>query len=169
MRIFAVPCVLTRLLVCVAVFSASLVRAERPCLPADQALQHLNKDLCIVAHVYNVVELADGTRFLDVCSADITDEQCRFSIVSRAEDRKDVGDLSSLRDKDIHIRGTIRPFAGRSELVLSNARQLHGGPEKFRPNPALLSGFSADQEKPGYRDKALGSVQHKGSFNTKGR
>ncbi len=44
----------------------------RPCIPADQAMKMatkiLNKDVCISAHIYDVVELPDGTRFLDVCS-----------------------------------------------------------------------------------------------------
>jgi hypothetical protein len=145
---------------------AALCAKDRPCVTPADALKHINKDVCVAAHVYNVVELSDGTRFLDVCSSDTTDEQCRFSIVSRAEDRPDVGDLTALREQDIHIRGTVRPFAGRSEIVLSNVRQLHGGAEKFRPNPALISGFSADRAKPGFNDKALASVQHKGSFNT---
>ncbi len=150
-------------------FPAALTAAERRCVTPDQALEHLNKDICVAAHVYKVVELSDGTRFLDVCSAETSDEQCRFSIVSRTEDRADVGDLNALRDQDIHIRGTIRPFAGRSELVFSQARQLHGGAEKFRPNPALLAGFSAEHSKPGFNDKSLSGVQHKSSFSTKKR
>ncbi len=28
----------------------------------------VDKDVCITAHVYDVVELADGTRFLDICT-----------------------------------------------------------------------------------------------------
>jgi hypothetical protein len=157
------------LLILVMLSPAALHAGDRRCFVPDEAVKHLNKDICIFAHVYNVVELADGTRFLDVCSADTGDEDCRFSIVSQAGDRADVGDLNALRDKDIEIRGTVRPFAGRSEIELSHVRQLHGGAEKFRPNPALLAGFSAEREKPGINDKSLSSVQHKGSFGTKKR
>ncbi|HEY0795164.1 MAG TPA: hypothetical protein VGD64_05235 [Acidisarcina sp.] len=157
------------LFVFVLISPATLRGGERRCFVPDEAMQHLNKVVCISAHVYKVVELADGTRFLDVCSSEARDEDCRFSIVSRAEDRADVGDLSALRDKDIDIRGTVRPFGGRSEIELTHVRQLHGGPEKFRPSPALLAGFSAEHEKPGFNDKAASGVQHKGSFSTKKR
>ena len=33
----------------------------------------VNKDVCVTAHVYDVVQLPDGTRFLDVCTPDTTD------------------------------------------------------------------------------------------------
>ncbi len=56
-----------------------------------QAGQHLNQDVCIRAHVYEVIELADGTRFLDVCSPETSDAACHFTIVSLREDRKEVG------------------------------------------------------------------------------
>jgi len=165
----SVPLLLLPLLLSLLILNPqALHAAERPCVSPDHALEHLNKDICIAAHVYNVVELSDGTRFLDVCSAETTDEQCRFSIISRPEDRREVGELASLRDQNIHIRGTVRPFAGRSELVLSHARQLHGGAEKFRPNPALLPGFSAERGKTSFNDKALSSVQHMGAFDTHG-
>ena len=54
------------LAVCVPVLAFSA--KPRPCVTADQAEQMLNKDVCVSAHVYEVVELPDGTRFLDVCS-----------------------------------------------------------------------------------------------------
>lgn len=156
-------------LLCVLLCPASLMAAERRCISPEEALDHINKDSCVAAHVYNVVELPDGTRFLDVCATGTRDEDCRFSIVSRAEDRDDVGDLNSLRDQDIRIRGTIRPFGGRAEVVLSHSRQLHGGAEKFHPNPALLSGFSAEHERPAFNDKTRTSSESKGSFSTKKR
>jgi len=34
----------------------------------DEASKLLNKDVCIAAHVYDVVELPNGTRYLDVCT-----------------------------------------------------------------------------------------------------
>src|SRR5271163_3722648 len=42
----------------------------RPCLSVAEAAQQPNKDICVSAHVFDVVELKDGTRFLDVCSTD---------------------------------------------------------------------------------------------------
>jgi hypothetical protein len=51
-------------------------------LTADEATKLVNKDVCVTAHVYDVVELPDGTRFLDVCTPETTDDQCRFTIVT---------------------------------------------------------------------------------------
>jgi hypothetical protein len=37
---------------------------------------------------------------------------------------------------------------------------LHGGGEKFHPNPALLAGFSAGQSKTPIHDPALSGNHH---------
>jgi hypothetical protein len=103
------------------------------------------------------VELPDGTRFLDVCSPDTSDEACRFTIVSLWEDREEVGELRKYRDMDVQVRGIVRPMHGRAGMVLSHARQFSGGPPKFKPNPKLVRGFSADQDRPPVRDPNLRS------------
>jgi hypothetical protein len=125
------------------------------CVAAEEASKMLNKDLCIAAHVYDVVALPDGTRFLDVCSPETPDDACRFTIVSLREDRSDVGELAQYRDADVQVRGIVRPMRGRSGMVLSHARQFHGGPPKFRPNPKLARGFNAEQDRPPIQDPNL--------------
>ncbi len=144
---------------------AAALAANRPCYPSSEAAQHLQKDVCIRAHVYDVVQLADGTRFLDVCSPETPDEQCRFSIVSLKEDRREVGDLETFRGSDIQIRGTVHPFAGRAEIVLTHARQFHGGGEKFRPNPALIKGFSAEDHATAFSDPGLRASRHRSALH----
>ncbi len=134
--------------------------AERPCYAWLEAGRHLNQDVCVSAHVYDVVELADGTRFLDVCSPETPDEKCSFTIISLRQDSKDVGGLDELRGKEIEIRGTVHSFAERAGIILSHERQLHGGAEKFRPNPALLKGFSAADGKAAFDDPAFRSGGH---------
>ena len=136
----------------------------KACVTADQAAQLLNKDVCIAAHVYDVVELSDGTRFLDVCPPDTPDERCRFTIVSLFEDRDTVGELRTYRDADIRMRGTVQPLHGRAGIVLSHARQFDGGPPKFRPNPRLAGGFSAEQGRPAVADPNLRPQGHGRSF-----
>jgi len=137
---------LTILLAC-ACLSAHAVK-PRPCIPTDDAEQNLNKDICISAHVYDVVELPDGTRFLDVCTPQTPDDACRFTIVSLREDHAEVGELKKYRDMNIQVRGIVQPLHGRAGLVLSHARQFNGGPPKFRPNPLLARGFDAGQHRP---------------------
>ncbi len=139
--------------------TAQLSFAAQPkaCVPPDAVSTLTNKNVCVEVHVYDVVELSDGTRFLDVCSPDTPDEQCKFTIVSLREDREDVGALLKYRDADVHVRGIAQPMHGRYGMLLSHARQFYGGPPKFKPNPKLLHGFSGEQSKPPIADTNLRS------------
>jgi hypothetical protein len=131
--------------------------SKKACVTADEASKMLNKDVCISAHVYDVVTLPDGMRFLDVCTPDTPDEKCRFTVVSLWEDRDEVGELRKYRDMDVQIRGIVQPMHGRAGMMLSHARQFNGGPPKFRPNPRLARGFTAEQERPPVNDPNLRS------------
>ena len=140
----------------------------KPCVTADQAAQMLNKDICVSAHIYDVVELSDGTRFLDVCSPQIPDDKCRFTIVSLWGDHEEVGELKKFRDMDVQIRGIVQPMHGRAGMVLSHARQFYGGPPKFKPNPLLARGFNAEQDRPPVNDPNLRSQGgHRAFMNNK--
>jgi hypothetical protein len=146
----------------------ALAAPQKPCVPADQAAKMLNKDVCVTAFVYDVVQLPDGTRFLDVCTPQTPDDGCRFTIVSLWEDHGEVGELQKYRDMNVQIRGIVRPMHGRAGMVLSHARQFSGGPPKFRPNPQLAHGFSADQSRPPVNDPNLRSQgAHRAFMNTR--
>lgn len=140
-----------------ASFVAKSLPAAHPktCISTDEAAKLANKEVCVNAHVYDVAELPDGTRFLDVCPPDAPDEKCTFTIVSLREDREEVGELRSLRDANVHVRGIVQPMHGRSGMVLSHVRQFYGGPPKFKPNPKLLHGFTGEQSKPAIADPNL--------------
>jgi hypothetical protein len=127
----------------------------KACVTPEEAAKYANKDVCIEVHVYDVVELADGTRFLDVCAPDTSDDKCMFTIVSLRADREEVGELRKFRDADVHVRGIVQPMHGRSGMVLSHVRQFYGGPPKFKPNPKLLHGFTGEQSKPAIVDPNL--------------
>ena len=127
----------------------------KPCVTADEATKLVNKDVCISAHVYEVVELPDGTRFLDICAPEVPDDQCRFTIISLREDREDVGELLKYRDMNVQVRGIVQPMHGRAGLVVSHSRQFYGGPPKFKPNPKLARGFNAEQSRPPVNDPNL--------------
>lgn len=149
----------------VLLFAAAVAAAKpKPCVTAEEAVQLVNKDVCVSAHVYEVVELADGTRFLDICSPAIPDEKCRFTIVSLWEDRELVGELRKYRDVDVKIRGIVRPMHGRSGMVLSHVRQFYGGPPRFRPNPLLARGFNGEESRPPLSDPNLHPQGHSRSF-----
>ncbi len=146
----------------------ALAHTPKPCVTAGQAAQMLNKDLCVSTHIYDVVELPDGTRLLDICSPQSPDEKCRLTIVSFREDRDTVGALSQYRNRNVRIRGIVRSTHGRAWMMLSHARQFYGGPPKFRPNPRLARGFNAGQDWPPLYDPNLRAQGGRGaSTNTR--
>jgi hypothetical protein len=152
------------LVLLVAVAPALAFAAAKPCVTADEATKQVNKDVCVSAHIYDVVELPNGTSFLDVCTPDTPDEKCRFTIVSMREDRREVGELGKYRDADVHVRGIVQSMHGRAGMVLSHARQFYGGPPKFKPNPKLAHGFNAEQDRPPVYDPNLRSQGGRRAF-----
>jgi hypothetical protein len=154
------------MLACIALSALSPLFAAKPkpCVTADQAAKMLNKDICISAHVYDVVQLVDGTRFLDICTPDTPDDKCQFTVVSLWEDRDTVGELRKYRDMDVRVRGIVQPMHGRAGMMLSHARQFYGGPPKFKPNPLLAHGFNAEQERPPVNDPNLRSQGARRAF-----
>lgn len=144
-------------LFCLAAPLAAVAGKPKACITADEATKLVNKDVCVSAHVYDVVQLSDGTRYLDVCTPETTDEACRFTIISLWEDHDEVGELKKYRDMNVQVRGIVQPMHGRAGMLLSHARQFYGGPPKFKPNPKLLRGFNADQSRPPINDPNLRS------------
>jgi hypothetical protein len=140
------------------------VGAQKPCVTADQAAKLVNKNVCVTAYVYDVVKLPDGTRFLDVCTPQTSDDDCRFTIVSPWEDHDEVGELGKYRNLSVQIRGIVQPMHGRAGMVLSHARQFSGGPPKFKPNPRLARGFNAEQSRPPVNDPNLRSQGGRRAF-----
>jgi hypothetical protein len=138
--------------------------SPKPCVTADEATRLVNKDVCVTAHIYDVVQLPDGTRFLDVCTPDTPDEKCRFTIISLPEDRDEVGELRKYRDMNVQVRGIVRPMHGRAGMVVSHARQFYGGPPRFKPNPKLLHGFNAGESRPPIYDPNLRSQGGRRAF-----
>ena len=70
---------------------------QKSCVNPEDAAKQVNKHVCVDVHVNDVVELADGTRYLDVCAPDTPDEKCGFTIVSLRVDREEVGALREFR------------------------------------------------------------------------
>ena len=159
----------TGLLFCLLLASTSVASAnEKQCMAPNEALAHINKRVCITAHVYRVVDAANGTHFLDVCSPQTSDMDCHFFIVSFIGDEESVGDLQGLVHQTIHIRGTVHTVQGRADIVLSSKQQLHGGKEKFHPNPELVKSFSAENGGQAFSAKNGTMGQHGVHFHHRG-
>jgi hypothetical protein len=144
--------------------ASAFAGGSKNCVTADEAAKELNKDVCITAHIYEVVELPNGTRFLDVCSPQTPDDSCHFTIMSLREDRTEVGDLVKYGNSDVRIRGVVQSMHGRYGMQLSHARQFYGGPPKFKPNPKLLRGFDAEQDRRPVNDPNLHSQGGRRAF-----
>jgi hypothetical protein len=147
-----------------AVTLPALASTQKPCVTADQAAKLVNKDVCVTAYVYDVVKLPDGTRFLDVCTPQTSDDACRFTIVSLWEDHDEVGELAKYRNMNVQVRGIVQPMHGRAGMVLSHVRQFSGGPPKFRPNPKLAPGFNSEQSDTPVSDPNLRSQGGRRAF-----
>lgn len=134
--------------------------AKHACIPPEQAMQHLHQDVCVEAHVYRVVDAGEGIHFLDVCSPQTSDADCHFFLLSSDEDKKSTGNLHSLVGQTIQIRGKIRTIQGRADMVFNSKQQLHGGKEKFHPNPQLLRTLSAENGGQGFSTRNGVGGQH---------
>jgi len=67
---------------------------------------------------------------------------CSFSVVVFASDLKRIGDVSQLAGKTVEIRGEVKEYDGRTEIVLENARQLGGEATRL---PPLMKNFDVEQ------------------------
>lgn len=145
-------------------------RAERRCYTPATAARHPHRRLCVKAHVYQEIQLDDGTRILDLCSPRTAAADCRFALVSLDRNRPKVGNLLQFVGKEVEAHGKVVPVRGRAEILLSSAKQLHiAAPEhhrkeearvhhgKFHPNPELLKGFNATQSRMPVADPAFRS------------
>jgi hypothetical protein len=160
------------LLVAVSIFAmltSALAATKRACIAPEDALRHINKDICITVHIYRVVDAADGIHFLDVCSPETSDADCHFFILSLSRDEKSIGDIQALVNQTIQIRGTVHTIQGRAEIVFSSEQQLHGGKEKFHPNPQLMKSFSAENGGQGFSTRNGTMGQRGVHFSHRGR
>ncbi len=142
----------------------TFAKGPQNCVTADEASKNLNKAVCITAHVYDVVELSDGTRYLDLYAPQTPDESRHFTIVSLRDDRKEVGNLLQYCNTDVRIRGTVQPMHGRYGMMLNRAQQFYGGPPKFKPNQKLLYGFDAEHDRRPVSDPNMRSQGVRRSF-----
>ncbi|HWZ12560.1 MAG TPA: hypothetical protein VNX22_05410 [Acidobacteriaceae bacterium] len=157
--------VLACLLLAGAASASASTSTPKNCITPEDTMKNLGKNVCLRAHVYDVQETDTGTRYLDVCAPQVKDDECKFYIVSFQSDEKHVGNLEPLRNADIEIRGTVREYHGRAEIVLNDQQQLHNGKERFRPNPAL-SKFDASTGHVAFKDPSASLVVHaNGAFS----
>ncbi len=102
------------------------------CLPIREASQHVGETKCVTGKVLRVKVGAKGVHFVDFCEDQMA---CPFTVVVFPSDLKDVGDVRRLAGRVIEIRGPVKLYDGRAEIILNRVSQLTGGSTLIPPMP----------------------------------
>ena len=92
------------------------------CIDFREAQAHTGQTGCITGRVLRAYTPRSGGTFLDFCP---DYRKCPFSGVIFAADRSKFGDLTTLENRQVEIRGPIVSYKGRAEIILRDPEQLH--------------------------------------------
>jgi hypothetical protein len=112
-------------------FAAPSSRAA-DCIPIHQAGQHIGETRCVTGRVFGVKVGAKGVHFLDFCEDAMA---CPLTVVVFSNDLKDVGDVRRLAGRTIEIRGALKAYDSRPEIILRRISQIEGGAAMIPPLP----------------------------------
>jgi hypothetical protein len=115
-----------------AAFLVGPLLSASDCIPIYEASLHIGETKCVTGKVLRVKVGAKGVHHLDFCEEQMA---CQFSVVVFASDLKDVGDVRRLAGRVIEIKGPVKLYDGRAEIILSRINQLTGGAAMIPPIP----------------------------------
>lgn len=120
------------------------------CIPFDQARNHLDETQCITGKVVRVQTGERGVHYLDFCE---DYRLCTFTVVVFQHDLQKIGDVRQLAGKVVEIRGEIKDYDNRAEIVLESSKQLNNGLMRLSPLPKAFDveqrgHFSAGTSRP---------------------
>ena len=110
----------------------STFAAAATCIPFDQAQKHMGETQCVTGKVVRVEAGSGGVHYLDFCD---DYRLCSFSVVVFSHDLKNVGDIRQLAGKMVEIRGEVKEYDDRAEIILENNKQLGGEILRLPPLP----------------------------------
>jgi hypothetical protein len=110
----------------------STAASASDCLPIRDARQHVGETKCVTGKVLKVKVGAKGVHFVDFCEDQMA---CPFTVVVFPHDLKDVGDVRRLTGHVIEIRGPVKLYDGRAEIILNRVSQVTGGSTLIPPMP----------------------------------
>ena len=102
------------------------------CIPFDQAQNHIGETQCVTGKVVRVETGARGVTYLDFCD---NYRLCSFSVIVFSHDLKNIGDVRQLTGKLVEIRGEVKEYEDRAEIVLESSKQLGGDGMRLPPMP----------------------------------
>jgi hypothetical protein len=123
---------LRSLLFIVAAYASSLLGNASECIPIQETAQHVGETKCVTGKVIRVKVGTNGVHFLDFCEDEAA---CPFSVVVFSHNLKDVGDVRRLAGRTIEIRGAVKLYDGRPEIILNRISQIEGGAAMIPPLP----------------------------------
>ena len=121
---------LAAMLIAMLLFSSLLSASD--CIPIHEAGQHIGETRCVTGKVLHIKVGAKGVHFLDFCEDAMA---CPFTVVVFAGDLKDVGDVRRLVGRTIEVRGNVKAYDGRPEIILRRISQIEGGAAMIPPLP----------------------------------
>lgn len=113
--------------------------ARADCVPFEQARRHIGETLCISGRVVRVQAGNKGVHYLDFCD---DYRLCPFSVVVFPYDMKNVGDVRELAGKVIEVRGEVKEYDDRAEIILESRKQLNGPAASI---PSMPKKFDVEQ------------------------
>jgi len=102
------------------------------CISIHEAGQHVGETKCVTGKVLRVKVGRKNVHFLDFCEDQMA---CPFTVVIFSNDLKDVGDVRHLEGRTIEIRGAVKVYDGRPEIILNRISQITGGAALIPPLP----------------------------------
>ncbi len=127
----------------IAGFFLASIFSPAECIPFDQARNHLDETQCVTGKVIRVQEGDEGVRYLDFCE---DYRLCTFTVVVFPHDLKKIGDVRQLAGKVVEIRGEIKDYDDRAEIVLESSKQLSNGLLRLSPlSQPLPRSFDVEQ------------------------
>ena len=115
-------------------FCALLFPAISPaaCISFTEAGQHIGETKCVRGTVAQVEKGKEGVHYLTFCESS---GACPFAAVIFPADLRHVGDVRQLKGKSVEVHGDVQGYNGRTEIVVSEARQLKGEAVSIPPLP----------------------------------
>jgi DNA/RNA endonuclease YhcR with UshA esterase domain len=102
------------------------------CVPISEASQHVGETRCVTGKVLRIKVGASGVHFLDFCEDQMA---CPFTVVVFPHGLRDVGDVRRLAGRMIEIKGPVKLYDGRPEIILNRISQISGGAAMIPPLP----------------------------------
>jgi hypothetical protein len=120
------------MLLIIAILVGSSLMSAADCISIHEAAQHIGETKCVAGKVLGVKVGPKGVHFLDFCEDQMA---CPFTVVVFANDLKDVGDVRRLVGRTIEVRGNVKAYDGRPEIILRRISQIEGGAAMIPPLP----------------------------------